>query len=140
MNQNNAEDDSKVPPLQGLKILLVEDDLMMLEMLVDYLVHYGARVISVTSAAQALEVIQLQKADILLSNIVLPEEDGYSLIKKVRRLAPEQGGQTPAIAVTASVRETNRARLLEAGFQGYLAKPFKPEELVELISTLASFD
>lgn len=136
MNQNNAEDAGGSFVLKNFKILLVEDNLILNEMLTDFFVNSGAKVISVISAAEALEAIRSQRPVILLSNIVLPDEDGYSLIRKIRSLSPEQGGTTPAIALTASASETNRRRILEAGFQTYLSKPFEPAKLVDLIITL----
>lgn len=142
MNQTNTWDkgDGRSPlALQNLRILLVEDDPHLNEILTDFLtLACEAEVICVKLAAEALEAIQAQKPDILITNIVLPDETGYSLIQKVRSLEPEQGGQTPAIAITAAPSATNRTRILEAGFQGYCFKPFLIKELVELIATLVS--
>ncbi|HEY9661435.1 MAG TPA: response regulator [Allocoleopsis sp.] len=124
--------------LRNLRILLAEDDLLLSEMLSDFLTtFYHAEVIAVTSAAEVLEVIQSQKPDILLSNIVLPDEDGYTLIQKIRTLTPEQGGEIPAIAITGASAK-NRERILEAGFQAYFSKPFKIRQVIEMIVVLTS--
>lgn len=141
MSQNNTslsgEEDDRRSHLRNLRILLVEDDRLLNEMLTDFLVlSCGSEVISVTSATEALEAVQAQRLDILLVNILLPDEDGYSFIRKVRSLAPEAGGQIPALAITPSASETSQRLILEAGFQGYFSKPFQTKKLIELIANL----
>ena len=97
----------------------------------------GARVMSVGSAAEALSALQELRPDVLLSDIGMPGEDGYSLIKRVRALPAEQGGQTPAAALTAFARVEDRVKALRAGFQIHLPKPVEPMELASVIATLA---
>jgi DNA-binding response OmpR family regulator len=127
----NARQNADDLPLAGFNILLVEDDLHTKELLADILnVQGGARVSTVETAREALELLIQLKPDLLISNIVLPDEDGYALIQQIRSLKPEHGGQIPAIAVTASASEENRIRLVEAGFQAYFFKPFETEELI----------
>lgn len=146
MNQSTAkpsapEGDNKPLALYNLRVLLVEDDRLLNEMLTDFFTSFcGAKVSSVPLAAEALEAIRSQKPDILISNIGLPDEDGYSLMQKVRRLASEQGRMIPAIALTAAPSATNPKRILEAGFQGYFSKPFSLEEFVKEITILTSPD
>lgn len=129
------------PPLAGLNILLVEDEPNAKELLCDILkIQGGARVNAVPTAREALELLVQLKPDILISNIVLPDEDGWELIQQVRSLEPEQGGQIPAIAVTAAANPENRTRLLKAGFQAYFFKPFETDELMQKIIDLVQLN
>jgi PAS domain S-box-containing protein len=121
--------------INGLRILLVDDDASTLEMLTAVLNHGGAQVRNCTSAAQALELLQEWKADILLSDIAMPDKNGYWLIAQVRGLEKEHGGGIPAVALTAYARAEDRARVLMAGFDMFVPKPVY---LPELLSTLAS--
>jgi PAS domain S-box-containing protein len=121
--------------INGLRILLVDDDTSTLEMLTAVLNHGGAQVRNCTSAAQALELLQEWKADILLSDIAMPDKNGYWLIAQVRGLEKEHGGGIPAVALTAYARAEDRTRVLMAGFDMFVPKPVY---LPELLSTLAS--
>ena len=89
-----------------------------------------------TSAYEALLVLPQAKPDILLSDIGMPEMDGYMLIRKVRTLTPKQGGRIPAIALTAYAGDTNQQQVLAAGFQTHISKPIEPEKLVQAIVQL----
>jgi CheY-like chemotaxis protein len=91
----------------------------------------------VESAGKALEALRQSVPDVLLSDIGLPEEDGFALISKVRQLPTERGGKVPALAVSAYVREEDRMRALAAGFQGHVSKPFDPADLLAAIAGLA---
>ncbi|NHC35513.1 hybrid sensor histidine kinase/response regulator [Scytonema millei] len=124
--------------LNNIRVLVVEDDRDMREFLVLTLEEYGARLIVVDSAVAALEALEKSLPDILVSDIGMPATDGYTLIQKVRALPPEQGGQIPAIALTAYAREQDRDRAITAGFQIHLAKPVVPDKLVEAIGQLIS--
>jgi len=120
----------------GLKVLVVDDDRDTCELLALILNLYGIEVTSVNSAPEGLKVLANLHPDVLISDIAMPDEDGYSLIRKVRKLDVEQGGSVPAIAITAAVTGIARHETFAAGFQRYLAKPFNPEELVEVVSDL----
>jgi signal transduction histidine kinase/CheY-like chemotaxis protein len=109
--------------LDGIKVLVVDDDGEAREVLSDILVHHGAEVRSVGRAAEVLPALSEFRPDVLLCDIAMPEEDGYSLLRRVRALAPTAGGQTPAIAVTALATRSDRKRALAAGFQLHVAKP-----------------
>jgi signal transduction histidine kinase len=122
--------------LDSLQVLVVDDDAQTCEALTAVLEQYGAQVRAVTSASAALGAITNQKPDILISDIGMPNQDGYSLIATLRALAPDQGGQIPAIALTAFARDEDRSRALEVGFQTYLAKPIEPDELVGVVAHL----
>jgi PAS domain S-box-containing protein len=125
-----------VPSLSGLTILVVDDEEDARNLMVEVLGGFGASVIAAKSAAEALEGVRTKLPDVLVSDIAMPEEDGYSLIQKVRDLSPDEGGRTPAIAVTAYARLRDRIRALAAGFQSHLAKPLEPAELATVIASL----
>ena len=118
-------------------MLLVEDEPDGRELIEETLRLAGAEVSSVESAAKAMDALGRQIPDVLLSDIGMPEEDGFSLIARVRQLPPERGGRVPALAVSAYVREEDRMRALAAGFQGHVSKPFDPSELLAAIAALA---
>ncbi|HEY9668497.1 MAG TPA: ATP-binding protein, partial [Coleofasciculaceae cyanobacterium] len=122
--------------LNGIKILVVDDETDTRELLVFLLEQRGVQVRAASSAQEALLVLTQAKPDILLSDIGMPDMDGYMLIQKVRTLAPEQGGQIPAIALTAYAGETNQQQVIAAGFQKHISKPIEPEVLVQAIAHL----
>jgi signal transduction histidine kinase len=123
--------------LAGLRILVVEDEADTRELLVTALEQCGAQVIAVPSAAAALEQLDSGPADVLVSDLGMPDEDGYSLIRKVRARAPGQGGSVPAAALTAYARAEDRSRVLASGFQMHLPKPIDPGDLVNMVASLA---
>ena len=120
--------------LGGIRILVVEDEPDTCEFLERFLGGYGAHVVIARSAAQALS--EIADVDIVVSDIGLPDVDGYELMHRVRALPPSAGGATPAIALTAYARTDDRTRAFRAGYQAHLAKPIEPAELV---ATIASF-
>ncbi|HJW15132.1 MAG TPA: response regulator [Thermoanaerobaculia bacterium] len=126
----------EVPDLAGLRVLVVEDEPDTRELLELTLRAAGAEVLSVASAREALEALRAGASHALVSDIGLPLEDGYWLIERVRTLPDGHGADVPALAVSAYVREEDRMRALTAGFQGYLAKPFEPAELVAAVGSL----
>ncbi|HEX8141224.1 MAG TPA: response regulator [Pyrinomonadaceae bacterium] len=134
----DGQDTFDFPPvLDGLRILIVDDDIDSREFITAVLTRCGARVSCCETAAEAIDAIQAWDADLLISDIGLPHEDGYSLIRKVRELGRRQHGQIPAIALTAYASTEDRAHALAAGFQMHVTKPVEPEELVAAISNLA---
>ena len=122
--------------LYGLKILVVDDDVDSRELIEWVLKRVGAEVTSVGSAREALEVLEREKPHVLVSDIAMPEEDGYGLLKKIRALPPERGGRIPAIALTAHSLVQDRLQSLRAGFQSHVPKPVVPEELVEVVASI----
>lgn len=118
--------------LSGLRLLLVDDDRDTLDLLSAALTQRNAEVMAVSSAADALEAIKTFRPDVLISDIAMPDEDGYQLIKRV--LALKVVPAIPSIAITAYAKEEDKARALAAGYQRYLSKPL---ELGEFISTVA---
>lgn len=123
--------------LLGLKILVVDDDADTLELLRSILAQSGASVRTAASAEEALSRFKDRQPDVIVSDIGMPVEDGYSLIRKIRHLDSSDGGSTPALALTAFARSGDQREAIKAGFQRHLAKPVEPQELVLAISRLA---
>ncbi|MBE9005202.1 MASE1 domain-containing protein [Fortiea sp. LEGE XX443] len=120
--------------LAGLHILVVDDDLDTGEFLTVVLEQFGAKVTAIASGGEALEFLARTKADLLLSDIGMPGIDGYMLMRLIRAMPPEQGGQIPAIALTAYAGEINQQQALAAGFQIHLVKPVEQEQLLNAIA------
>ena len=122
--------------LAGLCILVVDDNDDARALLRSVLEFYGATVLTAGSASQALETLELIVPDLLVSDIGMPDEDGYSLLRTIRAFEPERGGQIPAVACTGFPREYDRAGSYEAGFQAHLTKPIQPVQLMAAIAPL----
>ncbi|HVF29282.1 MAG TPA: ATP-binding protein, partial [Pyrinomonadaceae bacterium] len=125
------------PELVGLRLLVVDDEEDTRTLLKMVLEKCGASVTTVSSAREAIAALKESRPDVLISDLGMPEEDGYSLIKKVRALSAEDGGQTPAAALTAYARVEDRMRVLRSGFQIHIPKPVEPAELVTVVANLA---
>jgi PAS domain S-box-containing protein len=123
--------------LSGIRVLVVEDESDTCEFLDRFLTGYGAHVVIARSAAQALSRLSDDHVDLVVSDIGLPDVDGYDLMHRIRQLPPGAGGVTPAIALTAYARTEDRTRAFRAGYQAHLAKPIEPAELVATISSFA---
>jgi CheY-like chemotaxis protein len=128
---------SREHPLAGLRILTVDDDRSTREMLQEALERAGAQVLAAESVRDALGKLKRFRPDVLVSDIGMPEEDGYDLLRQVRRLPRELGGATPAIAVTGFFRDEDRAATRSAGYQAVTRKPVNLEELLTTIAALA---
>lgn len=128
------------PRLTGLKVLIVDDEADARELLTTLLKQSGADVIAAASAQEALALLTEcpteQKPDVLVSDIGMPGEDGYTLIRQVRALAPDQGGRIPAIALTAYARTADRIKALASGFQSHVPKPVEPTEFITVLANL----
>ncbi|WP_414562048.1 response regulator [Anabaena sp. CCY 9613] len=122
--------------LAGLRILVADDDEDSRFYITTVLEGDGAIVNTVTSATEALDLLPEWQPDVFICDIAMPEEDGYSLIRKVRALKPDHVGQVLAVALTAYADSEDRIRALEAGFQIHVAKPIDPGTLVETIAHL----
>ncbi|MBE9210858.1 MASE1 domain-containing protein [Nostoc sp. LEGE 06077] len=134
-NQNNLTVDQAFN-FAGLHILVVDDDLDTGKFLTVILEQLGAKVSAIASGGKALEFLAISKADILLSDIGMPGMDGYMLMRLIRALPPEQGGQIPAIALTAYAGEINQQQALAAGFQIHLVKPVEQSQLLNAIAQI----
>jgi len=129
--------------LEGVSVLVVDDQEEARVILTEELSEYEAQVITVSSGAEALAILSRppdgRRPDVLILDIAMPDEDGYAVLKKMRALEAEQGAvayHTPAIALTAHARVEDRLRALNAGFQMHVAKPVEPTELAVVILSL----
>jgi CheY-like chemotaxis protein len=123
--------------LDGLRILVVDDDRDALDLSSMILTRAGADVRLCRSAAEALDMLGEWRPDVLVSDIEMPIEDGYSLIRKVRALSAGEGGRTPAVALTAYGRMQDRVQSLTAGYNVHVAKPVDPGQFTTIIAGLA---
>ncbi|QSJ14994.1 response regulator [Nostoc sp. UHCC 0702] len=121
-------------PLTGLKVLVVDDEIDSRNFLAFMFEEYGAVATAVGSVDAALAALEQLKPDVLISDIGMAEQDGYTLIAKLRSLEPEKGGHIPAIALTAYSREEDRLQALSAGFQQHLSKPIDPSKLIAVVA------
>ena len=126
----------RVPSLSGVRVLLVEDERDSREMIETLLGRMGAEVVAVSDAAEAYGRLQTERPDVLVSDIGMPLEDGYSLLRRVRDLPTERGGLTPAVALTAHARAEDRLKALATGFQHHVAKPVNALELGTVIANV----
>ncbi|MBD0333965.1 MAG: PAS domain S-box protein [Cyanobacteria bacterium Co-bin13] len=122
--------------LQGVRALVVDDDTDTRDFVAFLLEQAGAEVTTATNAAAALAALAQAQPDILLSDIGMPETDGYMLLRQVRALPAESGGAVPAIALTAYAGESNQQQALQAGFQRHMAKPLEPQALISAVAEL----
>ena len=126
--------------LSGLNVLLVDDDSDTLKLMETALKRRQANVTAVSSAGEAIQAISKRRPDVLVSDIAMPDEDGYGLIEKVRLLENGEAQAIPAVAITAYAKDEDRERALSAGFQIYLAKPVELTELISVVARAAKRD
>ncbi|MFN2453147.1 MAG: ATP-binding protein [Pyrinomonadaceae bacterium] len=125
------------PELDGLRLLVVDDEEDTRTLLRIVLEKCGAAVTTASSAQEAIAALKEIRPDVLISDLGMPEEDGYALIKKVRALSEADGGNTPSAALTAYARVEDRMKVLRSGFQIHIPKPVEPAELVAVVANLA---
>jgi CheY-like chemotaxis protein len=123
-------------PLDGLQVLVVDADSDSRYLLKLIFEEYGVETIAATSAGEALEILKQVKPDLLISEIPLPKEDGYSLMHKVKALESERQVQIPAIALTTYATQDDRVHALSVGFDRHLPKPFDIDELIGTVACL----
>jgi CheY-like chemotaxis protein/two-component sensor histidine kinase len=129
-----------LPPLEGVRVLLVDDDPDTLNVLAVVLTEQSAEVQTASSVAEALEVFRWYAPDVVVSDLAMPGEDGFSLIGKLRELEVEDSRLTPALALTAHARVDDRVRALSVGFNMFVPKPVEPDELITAIAHLVETD
>ena len=123
--------------IAGLRVLVVDDEADARVLIKRLLEECHVLVTVAGSADEAMERISTEKPDVLVSDIGMPREDGYSLIRRVRALSPDQGGNVPAVALTAYARTEDRMKAVAAGYQMHVVKPVEPAQLVNMVATLA---
>jgi PAS domain S-box-containing protein len=131
--QQTAQLSEQEPDLTGIRILTVDDEQDSLELVTILLIQYGAEVMAVNSAKDVLIAMESFQPDVLVSDIGMPEMDGYTLMRYIRTLPPQQGGQIPAIALTSYARQIDQQQALAAGFQRHVAKPIDPHRLAQAV-------
>jgi CheY-like chemotaxis protein len=136
-NQDARVHHDSLPSLEGVQVLIVDDDEDSRQILTVMLTECRATVQAAASVAEALEAVIWFKPDVLVSDLAMPGEDGYSLIARIRELDAARGQETPAVALTAYVRVEDRARALAAGFNLFVPKPVESSELIIAIANLA---
>jgi signal transduction histidine kinase/CheY-like chemotaxis protein len=124
----------RFPNLEGRRILLVDDDADSLEMIAAIVRQCQAQVLTATSASEAYKLVQQQRPEALVADIGMPDEDGYTLLRKIRGLTPEEGGRIPAVALTGYTNQEDEAA--KAGFQCHLSKPVDPAQLLTALTNL----
>ena len=137
LSQSGETSRAEFQSLDGLRVLLVDDEPEARQMISTVISRTGAEVKTCESVGEALETLTDWKPDVLMSDIAMPGEDGYSLISKVRSLPREKGGDIPAAAFSAYARDEDRKRALDAGYQMHIAKPISSGQLVTMIARLA---
>ncbi len=123
--------------LVGLRVLVVDDQPDARELLVALVADCGGTAHEASSASEAMRILVAERPDVIVSDIGMPGEDGHSFIRRVRSLPAEQGGRTPAAALTAYARAEDRRQAMKAGFEMHIPKPVEPAELVTVLATLA---
>jgi PAS domain S-box-containing protein len=125
--------------ITGIKVLVVDDEPDVRFLVKRLLEDCNAIVILASSASEAVDCVRSERPDVIISDIGMPIEDGYSFIRQVRALSANEGGQTPAMALTAYARGEDRVRAIMAGFQHHASKPVEPSELIALVANLAGW-
>ena len=124
--------------VEGLRVLVLDDEPDARELIRTLLESCKIIVTAVATPAEAFEIVKRLSVDALISDIAMPEEDGFSLIRRIRALPREEGGRTPAVALTAYARLEDRTRALRAGFNSHVAKPVEPAELLAVLASVTS--
>ncbi len=124
--------------LAGINVLVVEDEPDAREVVGALLESRGAHVVLTASAAEAYTSLDRELPDIIVSDIGMPDEDGYQFVRRVRNLSPDRGGSTPIVALTAYASPQDRRKTREAGYSHHLAKPVDAEELVNVLASFST--
>jgi CheY-like chemotaxis protein len=133
-----TENEPDCPPaLQGVRVLVVDDEVDALQIVKRVLEICGCIVLTAGSAEEAFQLVQRESPQVLISDIGMPGQDGFELLKRVRALSPEKGGRIPAIALTAFARTDDRRKAMMAGFQLHMAKPVESAELIAAVANVA---
>jgi PAS domain S-box-containing protein len=133
---DNGELSKLRPALNGLRVLVVDDEIDVRDFAMMTFQECGAESATAASCAEALRILEDWRPDVLVADIAMPDEDGYDLIHKVRALPEDRGGRIPAMALTAYARTEDRVRILSSGYQIHVAKPVEPVELIAAVASL----
>jgi CheY-like chemotaxis protein len=122
--------------LAGRKILVIDDESDARELISRILTYCKATVIAAPTATEGLELLKSERPDVVISDVSMPDKDGYEFINEIRQLSPENGGNTPAVALTAFARADDVTKAISAGYQKHLCKPVDSFELIRVINQL----
>jgi CheY-like chemotaxis protein len=136
LSPSATEPEDATDLLQGISVLVVDDDDDSRQVVEVHLERHGAQVLTAASAAVALDLLQREHVDVLLSDVAMPGEDGYTLIRKLRALNTPRTAAIPAVALTAFARNEDRQQALQAGFQLHLPKPVDTHALIVAVAKL----
>jgi CheY-like chemotaxis protein/two-component sensor histidine kinase len=136
-SSSDRESYAALPSLYGVRVLFVDDLAEARELITFALASRGAEVRTAGSSAEGLSALAEWRPDVILSDVAMPDEDGYTFIRKVRKLSEESGGTIPAATLTAYVGSKERMKSIEAGYQAYIAKPVEWDELIMIVASLA---
>ncbi|MEO7189561.1 MAG: ATP-binding protein [Vicinamibacterales bacterium] len=128
---------STLSELAGLTVLVVDDHLDARELVRRVLEDCAAEVMTAATAEEAIQLVEMHRPDVLVSDLGMPDADGFELLRRVRALGAERGGRVPAVALTALARSEDRTRTLRAGFLVHVSKPVNPSELVATVASVA---
>jgi signal transduction histidine kinase/DNA-binding response OmpR family regulator len=128
----------KLPGLHDLRVVVVDDEADAREVVAEILKRHYAQVMPAGSVVEAMDMISEHRPHVVVTDLAMPDQDGFTLLRQLRARAADQGGMTPIIALTAYARPEDQVQSFEAGFQAHLSKPVNPAELVEVIHRLAS--
>jgi CheY-like chemotaxis protein len=120
----------------GIRVLVIDDEPDARDLVMSVLVDAGAEVITASSAVAGLALVRSEHPDVIVSDIGMPDRDGYDFIRDVRGLSPSEGGRTPSVALTAFARSEDRTRAMLAGYHVHVSKPIEPQELVATVRSL----
>jgi PAS domain S-box-containing protein len=134
---SGASADFRIMDLTGVRVVVVDDELDARELIKRVLTDCQAEVSTAGTADEALQLVEAQRPDVFISDIGMPDVDGYELLRRVRALGAERGGRVPAIALTAFARSEDRTRALRAGFMVHVSKPVEPSELVATVASVS---
>jgi CheY-like chemotaxis protein len=123
--------------LSGIKVLVVDDEPDARDLISRVLIDCHAEVFTASTADEALQLVERQRPDVLVSDIGMPQMDGYELLRRMRTLGISRGGRIPAIALTAFARSEDRTRALRAGFLVHVSKPVEPSELIATVAAVS---
>jgi CheY-like chemotaxis protein len=137
-SEKQQEVDLKSDILKGVRVLAVDDQADTRDLIILALTRYGAQVRACTSATEACKMIQQWKPEVIVSDIGMPGEDGYDLMRTIRALSPESGGQIPAVALTGYASLVDESKAYVAGYQVHMTKPVELRELATTVAKLSS--
>lgn len=137
-SSRDARADTSPPEIQGLRVLVVDDDEDTRELLHYILSDAGAAVVCAESVSRAFELLVTARPQVIISDIEMPDENGYSFIRNLRSVLDEDGGKTPAIALTGRGLPQDKERSLRSGFNLHLTKPIAPADLLKALKSVTT--